>query len=426
MRYILLLFFFWILFFFPTYGQTRAELEKQRLSMLNEISETENILSNVKKNRSESLEALELIDRKIETRNKLISNISNDISKVDIIIKDIESQVGTLNGDILTIKKEYARVLWLSYLNRQKLNQWMYILSANDMNQAYRRMKYLKQYADYRKRQVKAIQNIQTDLGKKIVELDKQKNEKSILLSKAESEKKLLNNEIANKTDIVNSLKKREKELSAKIKESNKLAEKIKSEIENLIRKEIAENKARMAREAKANAKIAKRAKSLKVTKSVNTEKVNTPIPILSTDDAALSSSFKENKGKLPWPTEKGIITGYFGERNHPVYKNVILRNNGIDISTVEGATVHSIFEGEVRCIIPILGANYSVLVRHGNYYTVYTNIIDVRVKAGDKVKTKQTLGKVFTDNTSNATILHVEVWENLNRLDPQLWLNKN
>jgi murein hydrolase activator len=425
MKYFLFIFLFGFFAFLPVFSQSRAELEKQRNSMLNEISQTENILSNVQKNRNESLEALDLIDRKIETRNRLIANISKDISKVDIIIKDIESQVGTLNSDILTIKKEYARVLWLSYLNRQKLNQWMYILSADDINQAYRRLKYLKQYADYRKRQVKAIQDIQTDLGRKLVELDKQKNEKSKLLSKAEAENKLLNTEIANKTEIVNSLKKREKELTSKIKEQNKLAEKIKSEIENLIRKEIAENKARMAREAKA-ARLARKVKTTKSTKAVESEKVNIAVPTLSTSDAALSSSFKENRGKLPWPTEKGIITGYFGERHHPVYKNVIIRNNGIDISTVEGALVHSIFEGEVRYIIPILGANYSVLVRHGNYYTLYTNIVDVRVKTGDKIKTKQTLGKVFTDNTSNATVLHVEVWENLNRLDPQIWLNKN
>jgi septal ring factor EnvC (AmiA/AmiB activator) len=398
--------------------------------MLKEIAQTENILSDVRKNREESLYVLTLMDKKIATRNNLITNISKDITNVDAIISDLEAQINLLNAEILNLKKEYGRVIWISYLNRHKLNQLMYIFSAEDFNQAYRRLKYLKQYSEYRKRQIRAIESVQTDLGKKLVELDKQKSEKSKLLAKAEMENKALSKELDEKTRIVNNLKKREKELISKLNEKNKIAVRLKNEIERLIRKEIEENNARIAREKADRAAKNRLARNKKTNKSANrgtkNDDATAPVISLTPGDATLSSGFKENKGKLPWPTEKGVITDFFGERKHPIYKGVILRNNGIDITTTEGAMVRSVFDGEVRCVIPILGANYSILVKHGNYYTVYTNIVDVKVKTGEKVKTKQVLGKVFTDYLSNATVLHIEVWENLNRLDPQLWLNKN
>jgi septal ring factor EnvC (AmiA/AmiB activator) len=387
--------------------------------MLKEISETENVLSEVQKNRNESLDLLDLIDKKISIRNNLIDNINKDLTKVDYNINELELQINALNSDILKLKREYANVIWKSYLNRQKINQFMYILSASNFNQAYRRLKYLKQYSGYRKRQIKAIQDVQLDLTKKITELDLQKSEKTQLLSKVESENKSLSKEQDEKKVLVNNLKKKEKELLSKIRENNRAADKLKNEIERLIRKEIEDNNSRIARKSKSKA-----SKSTKETYASKSS--SSVISSLTPEDLALSNSFKENKGKLPWPTERGIITGYFGERHHPVYKTLVIRNYGIDISTVEGSEVRAVFDGEVRGVIPILGANYSLLVRHGNYYTLYTNIIDVKVKSGDKVKTKQLLGRVFTDRLSNATILHIELYENLNRLDPQVWLSKN
>jgi septal ring factor EnvC (AmiA/AmiB activator) len=166
-------------------SQSRAELEKQRKAMLKEISETENVLSEVQKNRNESLDLLDLIDKKISIRNNLIDNINKDLTKVDYNINELELQINALNSDILKLKREYANVIWKSYLNRQKINQFMYILSASNFNQAYRRLKYLKQYSGYRKRQIKAIQDVQLDLTKKITELDLQKSEKNAITVKS-------------------------------------------------------------------------------------------------------------------------------------------------------------------------------------------------------------------------------------------------
>jgi murein hydrolase activator len=408
--------FFIMLFLFSLsfcFGQSRSELEKKRLQMLREIQETEDILNNIQKDKSESLEMLTLLDKKLNTRNELINNLQKDVSNVDLKITDLNAQISRLSTDITNLKKEYGRVIWLSYLNRQKLNQIMFVFSAVNFNQAYRRLTYLQQYSDYRKRQVKLIISTQSNLNRAIKELDQQKSEKNNLISKTVEETNLLNAEEDNKKNVLVKLKKKEKDLSASINAKNKIADKLKDEIEKLIKREIEERKSKAANHSK-NTKTSK-------TKTVNSsESIRTP------DDDIVSSSFKGNRGRLPWPTERGVITNTFGEHSHPVYKTLKIRNSGIDISTTPGSDVRAIFEGEVRCIIPILGANNSVLIRHGNYYTVYTNLIDVKVKAGDKVKTKDVIGKVFTNSSSNSTVLHLEVWDNLTRLDPELWLMKN
>lgn len=400
-------------------AQSRSELERQRTKMLAEIAEAEQILNDVKKNKIESTEQLDILDKKISTRNNLILNITKDISKVELNISNLEDEINKLSSNVMVLKKEYARVLWLTYLNRQKFNHLLFVLSATDFNQGYRRLMYVKQYSVYRKRQIKAIQDVQVELTLKLKELDNQKKEKSKLLSKAESENRSLSQEMEEKQKLVNSLKSKEKSLLSSIKEKNRRAEKLKKEIENLIRKEIEANNARLKAAAAANKK------STSSGSSKLTEKSPVNVTVLTPDDAILAANFKDNKGKLPWPTEKGVITGFFGERVHPVYKFKI-QNNGVDITTIEGSTARSIFEGKVIAVVPILGANFSVIIRHGNYFTTYSNLIDVVVKPGEVVKTKQIIGKVFTDRFSSATILHFEVYDNLKRLDPQYWLNKN
>lgn len=383
------------------YGQSRAELERQRKAALKEISETEEILGNLRKDKQNSLEMLELINRKLILRNNLIANLSNDVSRVETQIIEIGNQVNTLNRDINQIKLEYGKLIYKAYLNRNRNTPLMFILSSKDINQAYKRLKYIRQYSDYRKQQVKAISNLSSDLKKQIEQLEIQKTEKSRLIKNKELEVNNLKAEENQKAAIVKNLKSREKELNARLKEKNRIAANLKRAIEKAIREEI--SRAKAAASKKKETKYA------------------TP-----SEDVALSSNFRENRGKLPWPTDKGVITGFFGERNHQEYKGVKIKNDGIDISTPGGSYVRAIFDGEVRQIFAVLGANYAVLIRHGNFYSLYSNVVDVRVKSGDKVKTKQVLGKVFTDSNSQSTVLHIELYENLTRLDPQQWLVKN
>jgi len=380
-------------------GQSnKSDLEKRRNSILSDISETENILSNTQHTRTESLEKLQLLDRKINLRNSVIENLLTESSNADKRIKELESTTDKMSEDINSIRKEYGHMIYLAYLNRNKNNSLMYILSASDFNQAYKRLLYIKQYSVYRRRQVDYLVEVQNELDNKRKLLEAERLQKLNLVEQNKSENLKLKDEVSEKTKIVNNLKVKEKELSRKLNEKNRIAEKLQREIENIVKAEI---------KRKSKAKVEH------IDKFVNS------------NDNELSLTFNDNKGKHPWPVEKGIITNGFGEHPHPVYKNVMLRNNGIDISTKEGAEVKSIFSGEVTAVLFILGSNYSIIIRHGNFLSVYSNIVNVKVNNGDKVKTKQILGNVFTDDDSKSTVLHVEIWDELKKLNPEIWLSR-
>lgn len=391
--------FFLFLFFFVSclsYAQNRAELEKKRNATLQEISETESLLEKTKQSKTESLEKFNLLDRKIVLRNKLIDNLNFELVEVDNKVTDLEKVTNLLGKDVSNIKKEYAKMIYLSYLNRGDLNSLMYILASKDLNQAYKRLVYLKQYSDYKRKQINIIKGVQNTLFSQILELENTKKVKAKLLGSKEKENINLKNELEERSISVANLKRQEFELIKKLKEKNRIADKLKIEIENVIKSEI---------KTRANTK---RDVAIK----------------LNNSDAVLSKNFRENKGKLPWPTDNGVVSNSFGEHS-TIYKGVKMTNNGIDISTTADSEVRAIFDGEITMVKFILGANYFVLIRHGNFITVYLNVIDVKVKIGDKVKVKQPIGKVYTDRDSKSTFLHVEIWEETKILDPEIWLKR-
>lgn len=393
-------FLLFFLFFTPIllFGQNKNELEKKRNLTLKEITETQNILDKISNTKTETLEKFNLLDRKINLRNKLIENLNFEISDVDSRILELEKTTNNLNRDVVSIKKEYAQMIYLSYLNRGQLNALMFILASKDMNQAYKRFLYLKQYSDYKKKQVLIIKGVQNNLFAQISKLETTKNEKNRLLISKENENENLKSELEERSKSIVLLKRQESELLKKLKEKNKIAEKIKSEIETVIKAELA---------------------------SKNNIKKDNVSKSSFTSDAVLSNNFRDNKGKLPWPTDNGVVSNSFGEHPNPVYKGVKITNYGIDISTSPDSDVRSVFDGVVTVVKFIKGANYFVLIRHGSFISVYLNIIDIKVKIGDKVKTKQTIGKVYTDIDSKSTILHVEIWEDINKLDPEMWLKR-
>lgn len=384
-----------------TYCQSKSELEKRRGNILKEINETEELLNTTKKNKNESLERLNLLDKKISLRNSIIENLVLENNEVDKRLIEIENTTSNLNADVTAIKKEYGKMIYLAYLNRKQNNQFMFILSSKDINQAYKRIIYIKQYASNRKRQIEIIKGVQNELNVQMSILERTRKEKANLIVVQKNENVKFQNEIEEKKDFVQKLKSKEKDLIKRLNEKNRTAEKLQKEIDAVIK-----------------AEIKKRTESVKTTnKSV--------IKVEEVVDRNLSNNFRENKGRLPWPTESGIISNYFGDHPHPVYKGVVLRNNGIDISTKEGSEVRCIFEGEVKAVFGILGSNNFIIIRHGNYLTVYQNLIDVKVKTGDHVKTRQVIGKVFTDIDTKSSILHLEILEEKKRLDPEIWLAK-
>lgn len=397
----MLLRFFCILVFvfqlFNGYGQNRSELERKKNMLLKEIAETESVLSSIKQTKVESIEKLNLLDRKISLRNSLIANLSLEISGTDSKIAEFEKTTQSLGVDIHNIKVEYGRMIYLSYLNRARTNEFMFIMSSESLNQAYKRLKYIQQYTEYRKKQIAVINSVQTSLNNQIDELEAKRQEKLKLLASQEKETRNLKNEMEEKTKTVNVLKLKENELSKRLKSQSQKAERLAKEIDKIIK-----------------AEIANRSNTGKTTKKAFAE------------DNVVSNNFRDNMGKLPWPTEKGIVTRGFGRYRDPIYKNVEIDSQGIDISTMANSDVHAIFEGEVTDKFFISGYNYAVIINHGKFYTVYQNLVDVRVKKGDKVKLKQVIGKVATDADSKSSVLHVQIWEQRKPLDPEIWLSKN
>ena len=393
------LLFLLILFFSGhcVYAQSRLKLEEQRKQALQEIEETNRFLKEAQQNQKESLSKLNLLNTQVRQFNRLIDNISAEIAQADRQINETSAKISQMNNDIEKMKAEYAQLVYHAYKNKGRYNKLVYVLSAKDFNEAHRRMKYFQQYGEYRKKQIADIQIKQEELCGVIEQLAVQKSEKEKLLAEQRQESKRLETVRVEQNREVNSLKSQERKLRNQLAAQQRKAQKLQNDIEKI---------------------IAAEAKKRKTTPSNLHEK-------LTPDERLVSNNFKGNRGRLPWPTEKGIITGYFGINAHPLFKDIRMNNNGIDITTVSGADVRTVFDGEVTGIGAILGDNMFVLVRHGNYITVYQNLVDIKVKQGDKVKFKEIIGKVYTEKGAKTAVLHFEIWEGSNKLNPELWMVK-
>jgi septal ring factor EnvC (AmiA/AmiB activator) len=380
------------------YAQSRQNLEQQRKQALQDIEETNRYLKETQQSQKESLEKLNLLSAQVTQFNRLINSINAEIAYADRQIGETSAKVGRMSNEIEKMKAEYAQLVYLAYKNRGKYNKLVYMLSARDFNEAYRRMKYFQQYSEYRKRQVAEIAVKQEELRVVIEQLAARKTEKEKLLAGQRQESKRLEAVKAEQNKEVNNLKSQERKLRSQLKAQQSKAKKLQNDIEKAI-----------AAEAKKR-------------KTTTTNFYNKLTP----DERLVSTNFKGNRGRLPWPTEKGIITGYFGISTHPLFKDYQMNNNGIDITTVGGAAVRVVFDGEVIRVGGILGDNMHVLVRHGNYITVYQNLVDVTVIQGDKVKHKEIIGKVYTEKGAKTSVLHFEIWEGATtKLDPELWMVK-
>jgi septal ring factor EnvC (AmiA/AmiB activator) len=403
-----LLFFSWSL----SFSQSKKELEKKRSSLEKEIEQTGKQIEETKKIKTGSLNQLSTLNRQIQRREELIEVINSEIGSLDNRIDESNSNISGLQQKMDLLRKEYANTIRYAYRNRGMYDIMMFLFSSADFNQAYKRMLFLKQYAEFRKKQRDEIIRTQTTLANKVNELEDKKNSKEKLLTAKEREKQTLTADKQMQEKIVSNMSKREKKLRSDLKEKQKAAEKLSHAIEALIKKEMDE--------ARKKAAIASRKKGIKPeTKKVTDESVFASTPELQ----KLSAGFANNKGKLPWPVEKGIITGYYGRHQHPLWKDVYTNNNGIDISTVKDASARSIFDGKVSSIVSIPGAGRAVIIRHGEFLTVYSNLDEVFVKSGDIITTRQRIGSVITDGEEEKTELHLEIWRGSTRLDPADWI---
>ena len=394
-RLVIMLILWTIWFAGEGFCQTRKELEEDRYKAMRDIEFTNLLLGRTEKSRKQSLNQLIILKRKIDKRNNYVNSLEEEIVLTDKKIEENKWVMSSLEKDLLKIKKEYEKIIVGSYKRTKNQENIIYILASKDYGQAYRRIKYYQQYAAYRKKQGKKIMAINNVLDIKEVELERERDLKQELLNIRKAEKKKLDIEKDKKNRMVINLGKKERELRNELKKRERISRELEKEIARIIAEERVKSK-------------------------------GSGIMKLTPEEENIAINFASNKGKLPWPTERGIIIEKFGEHKHPVLKNVKISNNGIDIATIERGEIRAIFDGEVRKIVAIKGANSTVLIKHGNFFTVYQNLIEVNVKKGEKVKTKQKIGIVYSNNDSERdNVIHLEIWENNVKMNPETWIAK-
>ena len=414
-------FLFSIAFLFLTAAawsqQSQEELEQKKAKLQEEIHEKEMMLQDVRKKEKSVVKLLAIQKDKIGLKEKLIHTTEKQTKLLsnDMYINQVE--INHLKKELVDLKADYAEMIVKSYKSRSTQSRAMFLLSSENFLQAYKRLQYMKQYSSYRKMQGEEIKDKTQKLADHNAMLSGQKTEKQKLIAEQEKERKDLEQEKIEQEKIANSLKKDKKQIAAEIKKKQQETKKIDAQIQKLIRDAIAEaNRKAAAAKAKANPKT---------TTVAETKAIETSTKIVLTPEGQLvSNSFKANKGRLPWPVEKGAISLGYGDQPHPVYKSLVIHNSGIEITTEAGANARAVFGGEVTKVIVISPLNKAVCVQHGDYFTVYQNLSTVNVSAGDRVSTKQVLGKVRT-NAEGKTILKFMISQNTTYANPQTWLNR-
>jgi murein hydrolase activator len=382
-------------------AQKKNELENKRKNIQNEIKITESLLKETKENKKLSLNQLVALNQKISMREELIRTINAQIKSLENKISESQGVIEALENDLITLKSEYAQMIVFANKNKNAYDRLMFLFASKDFNQAYKRLKYLQQYSEYRKKQAELIVKTKDLLSRKIKDFEVVKLQKLSLLTAEEQEKNLLAEEKKEQEETLNVLKNKEKELMVALKEKEKEQKQLQLAIQRVIENEIKRNKEVAAKAGKP-----------------------APVSVSSTPEAlALSSTFESNKTKLPWPVNEGIITGKFGEHAHPVIKGITIKNNGVDITTSKGSAVRAVFDGEVTGVVTMPGYGKVVIIRHGEYLSVYSNLKDASVKMGDKVTTKQIIGSVITDELNSKTEVHFEIYKGQTALNPEYWL---
>lgn len=422
MRYVCLI--VWVLTFtFSIYGQkseTVRQLEQQRKETLADIEETDKLLQETNKTAKTSLNRLNLLSKQIESRKKMISLLNEEVSAIDKDILILQGQLKTLKKELETKKTNYGKSMQGLYKRRSSEDKLLFIFSAESFSQSMRRIRYLQEYADWQKRQAQEIVAKQAEVSQKQREMEKTRAEKQTLLGTRQEESKKLEVEETSQKAEVNQLNKKQKSLKAELKKKRRQAEALNKQIEKQIAEEIAqaerERRAREQANGKGNStgtgeeRVAETKGGYAMTK----------------EERQLSGSFANNKGRLPFPvTGRYTVVGTFGEQQHQQLKYVRTNNSGIDIQTSPGADARAVFDGVVTRVFVVPGYNNSVIVRHGNYLTVYSNLSQVYIKAGDKVTTRQPLGRIYSDpEDGNSTILHFQLWKEKTKLNPLPWLD--
>ena len=409
----------------PGYGQkTKGKSKKQLQSEINslqkEISTANQLLKKTKKDKEMTLNEVNLLDKKIKQREKLITSYNEQIAVLDEEINTGQQNIKTLNSDLSKLQKEYAKMIVFANKNRSHYDRLGFIFASKNFNQAFSRLRYIREFNEARKVKMEQIASTERRINDEVEAHRQARMEQDSLLKDEKSQQDALQKEKKELNGQVAKLKKKEGSIQQDIKNKQQQAKKLQKAIDDIIAEEIrkanAEAEKKRKEEAKKNA-----GKGKTTTAPASKEKGMALTPAEQT----LSSNFVNNKGKLPWPVERGVISSSYGKHASVVSDKVTVTNNGIDIATTENAQARAVFDGEVASVVKLPGANTVVIIRHGEYFTVYSNLENVVVKRGDKVKTKQNLGTVHTNKTEGKTELHFELLKEQSRQNPANWLSK-
>jgi murein hydrolase activator len=430
---------------FPQNGHKnpKKDLENKKKRIQAEIKQINSMLSETKASKRSSIGALVKINVRLKKRQELINTINAELSVLGNDIARNETSINQLKSNLAKLKKEYAKMIVYAQRNQDSYSTLMFIFAAGDFNQAYQRLKYMQQYSEFRKKQALEIINTQTALIARLHELKGQREEKNSLLNNEVTEKRMLSSEKSEQEQVLTELQQKEKDLKKQLQKKKQDAIELQLAIKRMIEEEIRRKREEAARLAKAKALAAKKEREAKLKaeklaaekgkslpktteKPEKDEPVKKEIPYvpeLSEEAVALSADFANNRGRLPWPVTKGVICETYGEHEHPAIKGFMMFNNGIEICAGKGTQARAVFEGEVTGIaVSPMGGNL-VIIRHGEYLSVYSNIGDVMVKTGQRVKVKDPIGTVLYNEDEEKTSMNLQIWKGQKTMDPGGWL---
>jgi len=382
-------------------AQSREELERNKEVIEQEIRLINQMLQETKRTAQVSVNHLVMLNNQINSREGLIRTINNEIRLIDVRIGTLSNQIETLARELEVLREAYASMLRQAYRNRDDMRSIMFVLSAASFNQAVLRMRYMQQYARHRQIQAEKIQQTGEELLARRAELQVERQQQQRLLAQQQQALQSLAQEKSEQDQTVAQLRRRERELLQRLRSQEQAARELQRSIERVI----AEERRRAQELARAEGRS------------------TADMFALTPEERILSNNFAENRGKLMWPVERGIITSSFGEQPHPVLRGIRINNNGVEIATTQGARARAIFEGVVSRVISIPGGNYAVILRHGEYLTVYSNLSEVYVKNGDRVTMRQELGLVATEPREAKTQVNLQIWKGNDKLNPEHWI---
>jgi len=390
---------FSLLISFSTNAQTRKQLENKRVQLQKEIKEINSLLFKSKKETETLLSALDDLNQKIDVRSRLIETINQELETLSRDINKNERKITGLEKKLDVLKKDYAEMIVRSYKSKNKQSRLMFLLSSEDFRQAYKRLQYFKQYSNYRKQQGEEIKATSVNLRALTDSLQVKEDEKQLIIALHLSEQKNVLQEKVQHEKLVGKVKKKEKTYIAQINQKQKEDRNLDNKIQRLIRAAI----------AKSNKKSGIKSSNFKLTPEAE----------------KLEATFIANKGKLPWPIEKGLVVRKYGKQKHPTLAGITIQSSGVHVATEKQAKARSIFDGKILSIQLLPGRKKLVLVQHGNYISTYQNLENVLVKEGENIKTKQEIGTIHTDATTGKTILVFGIFKEPSFKNPEPWIGK-